>query len=407
MALRKANLDVLGRRDFRLLLGAQGVSIFGDRMVAVALAFAVLELDGSAAEVGIVLACAAVPMLATFLVGGVVADRVARRTVMAGADLVRVASQGLMAILLVGGLAQVWMLAVLAGITGAATGFFHPASTGLMPEVVTADELQPANALRTTVASLSEIGGPLAAGVIVSTAGAGWAIGADAATFAFSAACLLLMRTPPRAVRARASFAHDLREGWDAFRSRRWVWSVVASIAIVNACWAAWSSVGPVVADRELGGADTWGVVLGVFGAGALAGSLLAARIAPSRPLVHVLVMEATLAAPIGFLAAGAHAAALAAAAFVAGAALMLGMSVWESTLQRHVPAESLSRVSSYDWFASYAFYPIGLAMWGPLAAGIGFSLTLWIAFGAFVVAALAPLLVPDVRRLRWAPDRG
>ena len=78
-------------------------------------------------------------------------------------------------------------------------------------------------------------------------------------------------------------------------------------------------------------------------------------------------------------------------------------MSVWESTLQRNLPAASLSRVASYDWFGSFAFYPLGLALWGPLAAGVGVSAALWLAFAAMGVLAAALLAVPETRRLQRA----
>jgi MFS family permease len=200
------------------------------------------------------------------LVGGVVADRASRRTVMVGADLVRVASQGTMAALLIAGAADVWMLALLAGVTGTATGFFDPASTGLLPELVPAAQLQPANALRSSAISAGEILGPLAAGLLVATAGAGWPIAADAATFAVSAACLVLLRVPTRVAAGTRSFVADLRDGWVAFRSRRWVWTVVAYVAIGNILWGAWNGLGPVVADRDLGGAAAWSIVLAAAG---------------------------------------------------------------------------------------------------------------------------------------------
>jgi MFS family permease len=397
------NLAVLRRRDFRLLFLGQGVSVLGDRMVAVALAFAVIELGGSASEVGLVLAAAWVPFMATVLAGGVVADRTSRRSVMVAADLVRMASQGTMAALLISGAGEIWMLAALAGVTGAAMGFFGPAATGLMPEVVPADELQPANALRSAAVSASEIAGPALAGVLVATAGAGWAIAADAATFAASAACLALLRPPERELPERASFLSDLRDGWDAFRSRRWVWTFVAYFAVVNVFWGAWSALGPIVADRDLGGAAVWGSILAAQGVGALAGSLLATRARPARPLVVVACMEALFGLPLGFLAAAAPAPALAIGAFLSGIGLMVGMSVWESTLQRHIPQESLSRVSSYDWFGSYAFLPLGLALWGTVAGAIGIHTSLWIAFTLFAVGIAGLLALPDTRRFTAA----
>ena len=395
--------SVLRLRDFRLLFAGQGVSVLGDRMVAVALAFAVLELGGSASEVGLVLAASWAPLVLTVLAGGVVADMTSRRTVMVAADLARIASQGTMAVLLITGAAEIWMLAALAGITGAATGFFNPASTGLLPEIVPDDQLQPANALRATAVSTSEILGPLLAGVLVAAAGAGWAIAVDAATFAVSAACLAMLRPPPREPPERSSFARELRDGWTAFRSRRWVWSFVAYFAVSNLLWGAWSALGPIVADRDLGGAAVWGTILGSVGVGALAGSLMATRARPRRPLLFVAAVEGLFGLPLAFLAAGASAPLPAVGAFLSGLGMVLGISVWESTLQRHIPAESLSRVASYDWFGSYAFYPLGLVLWGSVAGVVGLHEALWLAFGLFAAAAALLVAVPDTRRFAGA----
>jgi predicted MFS family arabinose efflux permease len=373
-------------------------------MVAVALAFAVLEVGGSASDVGLVLAAGAFPLVASVLVGGVVGDRASRRAVMVVADLVRVASQGAMAALLIAGTPEVWMLALLAGVTGTATGFFGPAVTGLLPEVVPAEELQPANALRSSAVSIGEILGPIAAGVLVAAAGAGWAIAVDAVTFLVSAACLVMLRVPARVAARSSSFLADMREGWVAFRSRRWVWTVVAYFAIGNVFWGAWNGLGPVVADRELGGAAAWSVVLAAVGVGALAGSLLATQVKPRRPLVFVALTDGLFALPLAFLAAASALPLLVCGALLSGAGMMLGLSVWESTLQRHIPGEALSRVSSYDWFGLLAFYPLGLAIWGPVAAAIGVDVSLWLAFGLSVAAVLALLAVPDIRRLTAAP---
>lgn len=168
--------------------------------------------------------------------------------------------------------------------------------------------------------------------------------------------------------------------------------------------WGAWSALGPVVADRDLGGAAAWGTVLAAMGVGALVGSLLATQVQPSRPLVFVALTDGLFALPLGFLAAAPPVALLACGALLSGAGMMLGMSVWESTLQRHIPGESLSRVSSYDWFGSLVFSPLGLVIWAPVGAAIGISVSLWLAFGLSIAAILALLAVPDVRHLPAAP---
>ena len=397
-------MNVLRTREFRLLFSGQAVSVLGDRMALVALAFAVLEIGGSSSDVGLVLAAGAFPVVATVLAGGVVADRASRRAVMVVADLARVASQGVMAALLIAGVAEVWMLALVAGFTGAATGFFGPASTGLLPEVVLAEQLQPANGLRASAVSTGEILGPVVGGLLVATAGAGWAIAIDALTFAVSAACLAMLRVPTRVAAQRSSFVTDLREGWVAFRSRRWAWTVVVYFAIANVLWGAWGVLGPVVADRDLGGAAAWGAILAAVGVGALAGSLLATRVKPRRPLLLVALADGLFALPLAFLAAATSVPLIACGAALSGAGMALSISIWESTLQRHVPGESLSRVSSYDWFGSLAFYPLGLAVWGPVAAVIGIGVSLWLAVGLAAFLTLALISVPDIRHLPAAP---
>lgn len=398
------SLAVLRQRDFRLLFCGQAVSVLGDRMVAVALAFAVLELGGSASAVGLVLACRTLPLVGCLLIGGVVADRTSRRAVMVAADLVRLASHGVLAALLIAGAAEVWIVALLAGVAGAATGFFMPASTGLLPSIVAPDRLQQANGLRATAMATGEIAGPAIAGVLVASAGAGWAIGVDAATFGVSAVFLARLRLPARVARAAGSFLADVREGWTEVRTRTWVWTFVASASAGNMLSGAWSVLGPVVADRDLGGAAAWGAVLAMLGVGAMIGGVVAIRIRPRRPLVVSMLAASVMCVPFALLASGVSAPIVALGATLYGGGLFLSNALWESTLQRHIPDESLSRVSSYDWFGSLAFQPLGMAIWGPIAAGIGIETSLWLATGLWLVTILSVFAVPDVRHLPAGP---
>jgi MFS family permease len=378
--------------------------MFGDRMVGVALAFAVLDLGGSGADVGLVLAMRSLPLVACLLVGGVVADRVSRRTVLMSSDLVRLASQGTLAGLLIADRPSVLLVGLLAGVTGAGSGFAAPASTGLMPEVVAPEELQHANGLRATAFSGGELGGPLLSGVLVAAAGPGWALAVDAATFVASAVLLLGLRLPRAARRVGGSFLADLRDGWQAFRSRRWLWTFVVWAAFANLLFGAFKVLGPVIAHRELGGGAVWGAVLSAMGAGTVLGGLLALRTRSRWPLRLCAATAFLFAAPVGALAATTSAALIAIGAFLAGLALMLGNTLWETIVQRHVPREALSRVSSYDWFGSVALDPVGLAIWGPIATLIGTTSALWTSFALMLAAALALLAVPEIRRLPAFP---
>ena len=197
--------------------------------------------------------------------------------------------------------------------------------------------------MRATAVSGSEILGPVLAGILVAAAGAGWAIAVDASTFAMSAVCLSRLRPPAtRANATSTSFLADMRDGWTAFRSRRWVWTFIAYFAIANMLWGAWSSLGPMVADRDLGGAAVWGTVLGARRGRARSwAASWRPRVRPRRPLLFVASLEGLFALPLAFLAAAAPAPLLAFGAFLSGIGMMLGTSVWESTLQRHIPAAS------------------------------------------------------------------
>lgn len=180
----------------------------------------------------------------------------------------------------------------------------------------------------------------------------------------------------------------------------------MAAAAFGNMLFGAWKVLGPVVADRELGGAAVWGAIVATLGAGAVLGGLVALRIRPRRPMLVATGTTALFAAPLAPLAAGGPTVLIAAGALLAGLGLMLGNTVWESTLQRHVPRESLSRVSAYDWFGSLALDPIGLAIWGPIATLVGIGASLWLAFALLLASGAALLAVPEIRRLPASPDR-
>jgi predicted MFS family arabinose efflux permease len=403
-----AKLGVLAERNFRLFITGYACSLAGAAMVPVALTFAVLQEGRSAADVGYVLAAEAVPLVCLVLIGGVIADRLSRRTVMIGSDLVRCASELLLAALLLTGSPPLWAFLVLAGVLGAGQAFFNPALTGLLPLISSPGRLQQANALSGTATSAAQIAGPAIAGVIVAAGGAGWAIATDGMTYAVSAACLALVRIPARAEHSDESFAAQLREGWAEFRSRSWLWVTVAQFSLFNVfTYAPFMVLGAVIADRALGGAAAWGVILAAQGAGSVIGGLTVLRTRTRRPLVAAILGMACFALPAALLAARAPAAAIAAAAAVSGAGLAVCDTLWSTALQQHVPAAVLSRVSAYDWLGSIAFVPLGYALAGPLASTIGIAATLWLGAGWAVAGGAAALAFRSVRSLRASPGKG
>jgi MFS family permease len=401
-----ARFEALRERPFRLLFLGQAVSLLGDGMVGVALAFAVLELTGSASDLGIVLAARTVPLVAFLLAGGVWADRLPRRALMVSTDLIRLAAHGAMAALLIAGEPGIWSIAVLAAIAGGASAFFNPAISGIMPAVVSTERLQQANALRGLTEAAGRTAGPALAGVLVVGVGPGWALAVDAATFGVSAAFLAMIPMPAHVPAEAQSFLADLREGWDDFRSRTWLWTTVASTTFGNMLFAAYFVLGPLVADRELGGAGAWALITSAFGVGLLVGGVVLLQIDPRRPVLVATLAVAFYTLPLAFLAVPTAAAVTAVAALLAGAGLAVANNLWETTQQRHVPPERLSRVSSYDWFGSLAAVPVGMLLWGPVGDAIGVSTALWVAFTLQLASILLLFAVREVRELPAYPER-
>jgi MFS family permease len=396
----------LRERQFRLVFGAQAASVLGDQIAPIAVTFAVLDLTGSATDVGLALAARAVPMVVFVLSGGVWGDRVSRHRLMMASDLGRLASQGLLAALLISGAAEIWHVIVLQAANGAATAFFRPAATGLTPATVSAENLQRANALLTFTVSGAQVAGPVLAGVLVATVGPGWGIAADAATFAVSAMFLSRIRLPGRAPGRSESFVADLRGGWQAVRTRTWLWTMIGLFGAFQVVVIAPLFVlGPVVADRDLGGAAAWAAITGALGAGAVLGAIAGMRWEFDRPLVVCNLILLLVVPPMLLLAASSPTAAIALAAAGAGVAFSLADVVWRTALQQQVPDAVLSRVAAYDWMGTAALQPLGYAAIGPVAAIIGVGTTLGAAGIVTALLMLGSLAIRPIRELR-APAR-
>ncbi len=404
MAAPPSGRSALAHRGFRLLFAGRGMSQFGDALAVVALAFAVLTVTGSATSLGLVLAARQLPQLVFLLAGGVIADRFPRQRVIVGADLLAGAAQAVAAGLLIAGKIELWQLIVLEAVNGTGFAFFLPASLGLVPETVPARLLQSANALLRLSVNATRVGGAAVGGLLVAAAGSGPALAVDAATFFASAACFAVLRSGAAPAERTERLLGELRTGWREFRSRRWLWTIVAQISVVNAAAnGAVLVLGPVIARDHLGGAAAWGGVLAAQGAGLLLGALVGLRFQPSRPLVTASVGVLLSLPLLVLLGLAAPVAALAAAAVLAGFGIELFGIQWDTAMQSNVPGPVLSRVYSYDALGSFALAPIGVVVAGPLAAAIGTEAAVWSAAALLLVATLAVLAVPEVRGLRRA----
>lgn len=395
----------LRERNFRLYFLGRSVSILGDMVVPVALAFALLDLTGSAKDLGIVMACRSAPLVVFLLPGGVWADRFSRLRIMISTDVVCFAAQSVTAVLLLLGSATVWELGALQVVYGVANALFRPAGSGIVPEVVSRERLQEANALLALTRSSSLAVGPALAGLLVVTVGPAWTLFVDAGSFAASALFLskarLMRRAAAGADEAPEPFFDELRAGWREFWSRTWLWVLVASFAVWQIAYmATFMVLGPVIAEHFLGGPGAWATILTSGGIGAILGGVLALYYSPSRPLLVGTFMAFMTVPQMILFALHAPTPVLAAAAFVDGIQFTFFGALWNTVLQEQIPPRALSRVSSYDWLGSFAFLPIGYVVVGFAAAVVGATSTFWISAFVLTASTVAVLAVPSVRTL-------
>jgi len=396
----------LAHRAFRWLLAARTTSILGNSVAPIALAFAVLDLTGSAADLGLVVAARSIANVAVLLLGGVIADRLPRDVVLVGASLAAAATQAVVAALVITGAATIPLLVVLSVLNGAVAAVSLPAAAALVPETVPSALLRPANALLRLGLSTGGILGASAGAGLVAVVGPGWGLAVDAAGFAVAGALFARLRLPAAARPVSegggpTTVLADLREGWHEFTRRSWVWIVVAQFAVLNAAFVGATTVlGPVVADESFGRA-AWGLVVAAQTVGLAVGALVALRWRPRRALAVGVGLMAVTAVPVATLGLAPALPVLVAAFLLGGVALEIFAISWDQSLQTRIPREALARVYSYDMVGSFVAIPLGEILVGPAAHVFGARSTLVACALVIVLATTAALSAPSVRRLR------
>jgi Transmembrane secretion effector len=389
-------------RDFRLLLYGQSLSTVGDRLVFVALALYVTDI-GSPSDVGIVLACHAVPLIGFLLIGGVWADRLPRHLVVVTTDLIRFGLHALLAALIFTGAVEVWHIAVIEACFGTAEAFYRPAFTGLVPQTVPEDEIQPARAAFSTVETIAEFAGPALATALVLGVGPGWAFALDAATFLVSAAFLVRLRPRRRGEPvARTTVLGELREGWSEVRSRTWIWVIVGvfSLALLTA-FGPWMTLGPTISIERYDTRAVYGILATAMGAGTIVGALIGFRWRPRFPMRTGMLLALPLPISLGCFGLGLPVGFLVPIFVLTGSGIALFDIWWHTALAERVPPHMLSRVTAYDWMGSLALLPIGYVLAGPLGEALGAVEVLSAGSAIALVALAGALLFRDVRDLR------
>jgi DHA3 family tetracycline resistance protein-like MFS transporter len=403
----------LAHRDYRLLVGGMSVSLLGDGLFLVALAWQVYALSNAPTALASVGIAMTIPTIVCLLLGGAISDRYDRRMVMLCADAVRALGLATLAFLSVSGALALWELMAVAVVYGAATAFFDPASDALVPQLLPSETLAQANSLDQLIRPLAlRLAGPAVGGAVIGAIGVGWSFGLDAASFVVSAVTLLAMSPVRRAADGAGgveaseparSMRREVAAGLRYVRSHAWLWATLVSAAIAYLLF-----MGPtevllpfVVKNRLSDGAGALGLV---FAAGGL-GSLLCAIVIGQRGLprraltfMYICWTLATLAIAGYGLSSQLWGLMIASVAF--NSLETAGTIAWATTKQRLVPTELLGRVSSLDWLISIGLLPVSFAITGPVSAALGLRTTLVGAGVLGAVVTFAALLVPGVRQM-------
>jgi Transmembrane secretion effector len=401
----RERVGALRERNFRLLFAATSITTLGDRLAGIALAFAVLDI-GSATALGLVFAARQSMEALVVVGGGVLSDRLPRNLVLVGASLVQGTAQAATAACVLGDIGGVTAIIALQAAYGVGLGLVIPAEVGLVPQTVSDERLQQANALQSLTRNLVGVLGPAVGGIVVVVASPGVALAADALSFFVCAALLSRIRIVARPESHGPGFVSELREGWREFTSRTWLWASVLFFGIGNFMFAGWIVLGPAIADADLGGAGPWAAILSASGVGAVLGSLIAIRVRPRRPLVACVVAAVPLSLQTLTLALGSPAWVVGVAAFLGGLGLSIHLTLWFTVFQREIPERVQSRVASYDTLGSFVLIPIGVAVVGPVADAIGITTTLWIAVTGMWVCWALILALPSVWAIRQTPSQ-
>lgn len=396
---------VLGIRDFRVLLADRLLAPAAMGFSTVGVSFAVLRTGGSPADLSYVLAAQLTPMLVFTLVSGVAADRFPPQRVIAAANLMIVAGEGVFGVLMLTTRPPLWSMIVLEVLTGTGMAMFYPASAALLPQLVPEGLLQEGNSLSRMAMNTGQMGGAAAGGVLVAAAGPGWALTLCALVMSGTVPLMLTLRPArPPAVGQSPGMLRELRDGWAEVRSRTWLWVIIAQFGVVMAAWyGGFQVLGPVVARQHLGGAASWGAVTASEALGLVAGGLISLRFSPRRPMLFCVVAGASIALPPLALGLLLPLPAVCAATFLLGTATEVMMVLWMVALARAIPPDKLARVSSYDALGSMMAMPLGALAAGPAADAFGARGAQLGAAGLIAVVSLLCLVSRDIRGIRAA----
>jgi len=404
-------LAPLRHRDFRILWAGMTLSLLGDGIFLVAMAWEAYSLWNAPAALSILGIGMTLPTIAFLLPAGILSDRVDRRLVMLWADFGRAVVIGVLAALSLTGALTFWQLVAVVAVYGVGTAFFTPAFEAAVPTLVPPGDLPAANSLDQFVRPITlRLVGPAVGGALVAGVGSGTAFALDSLSFAASTMAVWLIRPPePGWSDDSESPVAAMKSGLRFVARRSWLWGTLLSAAIAYLCFLGPAEVLlPYVIKNDLeGSARDLGLVFAAGGIGAIGGALFMGQWGHPRRDVTIMYgtwTVATLAvAGYGLATASWQ---LMVACLLFNALETAGTIIWATIKQRHVPASMLGRVSSLDWLISIGLLPLSFALTAPVAAALGARTTLVGAALIGAIATLGALFIPGMRSIEGAASR-
>lgn len=385
-------LSPLRDRDFALLWAGMTISLIGDGIYLVAIAWQAYDISNTPSALAVVGLAWSIGLTLFLLTGGVVSDRLDRRRVMIAADLVRAAVLVLMGVLAISGALEIWHMVVLVLFYASGEAFFGPALGALIPDILEDEQLVQASALEQFVRqTCKRMIGPALGGLIVAVVGAGTAFLIDAGTFLVSAAVIALIRKrPARSPTQGSTVRGDMLDGLRYVRQHRWLW-VTFTISSVTMLlfFGPVEVLLPYIVRNELDGdAGVFGLVLAADGAGSiLASIIIGRRDLPRRYLTVLYACWGAGTLPLVGYAVATSVWQLMILAALFGAMITIGLIIFITLQNTRVPADMRGRIHSVDLFTSTGLAPLSFAMTGPAAALLGVHTTL-------IIAGIAPTIL-------------
>ena len=405
------DLTIWRNRDFLVLLLVQCTDAVSRGMFQVLITYCLLIQGYGIEGVAVVLSADAAAMTVLLLIGGVAADRLDARRIIAVSAAITTVALGMLAWLLQTGHPSLWVISILGAASGGGRAFHAPTTAGMMMRLASGGDTHRMSAASGIGSAAGGMLGPALSGLLIAAVGVS-ALATCAALSVISMLASLLLKHSGSPVMSdmlgkveHQGFWIMVREGFREFLSHDWIWAFTAQFALLQVlAFSPFYLAGPLLIGTDGAGARDWGLILAAEGVGALLGGAIIYRVRPSRPMLWSVCCAFPMATPMFALGGGASVSVCMMAMVLCGIGIAACNALWNTSLRTYVAEEALARVKSLEFLVSNCTAPIGYILAGPMISAIGAEKTMLLGAGVIVSSTCLVLLLRSVRTLRAIP---